>query len=81
MTKTVIAGVAVAPGEVVCGVKGPLPISPVEPAMGKVWYHPQLPEIGEEMTWAEFEAMMMGTFGLTVLHRTMADDPDVDWED
>lgn len=79
--KKVIAGVAVRPSEVVCGVKGYEPIHPVEPTLGEVWYHPALPELKEEQTWAEFEAMMMGAFGLTVLRRCMEDDPGVPWED
>lgn len=77
----VIKGVAVAPGQVVCGVQGRKAIVPVEPAMGNVWYHPQLPELGEDMTWDDFRDLMLRDYGLTVLYRQMQDDPNVPWED
>lgn len=80
MSKQVIAGVAVAPGQVVCGVKGPSLITPEVPTIGAIWYHSAVAKM-PEMTWDAFQARMMNQYGLTVLYRSMADDPEVDWED
>ncbi|MGL4505855.1 MAG: hypothetical protein ACRCUF_08980 [Aeromonas sobria] len=77
---TVIAGVAVAPGQVVCGVKGPSIIAPEVPTIGTIWYHSAVAMM-PEMTWDAFQARMMNQYGLTVLYRSMQDDPEVEWED
>ncbi|APU01213.1 hypothetical protein [Aeromonas phage 32] len=76
---TVIAGVAVAPGQVVCGVKGPSIITPEVPTFGEYWSHTAMNGL-PEMTWDAFQARMMNQYGLTILYRSMQDDPEVDWE-
>lgn len=81
MNKQVIAGVTLAQGEVVCGVRAPAydPISPEEPTIGTIWYHSAVAKL-PEMTWDAFQAKMMNQYGLTILYRSMQDDPDVEWE-
>ncbi|AWH15370.1 hypothetical protein [Aeromonas phage 14AhydR10PP] len=82
MSKQVIAGVTIAQGEVSCGVKSPAydPISPEVPTFGEYWSHTAMNGL-PEMTWDAFQARMMNQYGLTILYRSMADDPEVDWED
>lgn len=78
MSKQVIAGVAVAPGQVVCGVKNPgfQTITPEVPTLGAIWYHSAIANM-PEVSWDYFKTKMMNMYGLTVLYRSMFDDPDV----
>ncbi|APU00461.1 hypothetical protein [Aeromonas phage 3] len=78
MNKQVIAGVAVAPGEVARGVLGK--VMPETPVIGEHWCHSIIKDM-PEMTWDTFQAIMMDKHGLTVLYRSMQDDPTVPDED
>ncbi|APU00797.1 hypothetical protein [Aeromonas phage Asp37] len=72
MNKQVIAGVAVAPGDVSRGVLGK--VMPETPVIGDHWCH-SIIEGMPEMTWDNFQGIMMDKYGLTVLYRSMQDDP------
>lgn len=76
MNKSIVEGVAVAPGQVMCGV-GYIGITPETPTMGTIWYHSAVANM-PEMTWDAFQALMLNRFNLTVMYRSMCDDPDVD---
>ena len=80
MSKQVIAGVAVAPGQVVCGVMAPAKVQPEVPTIGEHWCHSICHDL-PEMTWEDFKGLMVSQYGLTILYRSMQADPDVDWED
>ncbi len=57
-------------------VMAPIPVSPETPTIGEYWCHSitkGLPEMG----WEAFVALMSEQHGLTVLYRSMQDDPDV----
>lgn len=82
MSKSIVAGVAVTTGQVVCGVKNPgfQTITPEVPTLGAIWYHSALRDL-PEMCWDAFRTEMKVTYNMTVLYRSMRHDPDVGWGD